>query len=197
MKIKSLPAFAAVALGIVVAGCWYFSPYLMIYQMKAAAQRQDAASFNAYVDYPRVRESVKAQFGSLINDRVQIAGQDIPVIASMGQAMGMMIASKMVDTLVQPETVMKVMQEGRFGVKPAVRSGDDAGTMSQEASSGRGPGDRAWVLDRLGADKAIAYPVSSNDPQNLTHQRVSVVIERRGFADWQLTEVRLPEGMLK
>ena len=196
MKIKAISALV-VALLVALLGYWYYSPYLMVHNMKAAAQAQDAEAFNAYVDYPRVRQSIKAQFGSLVNDRIQASAQTDPTISTLGQAMGSMIASKMIDALVQPETVMKAMQEGRLGGKPAQPIAGKAPTRPQEGVGGGEHEAEEWTMERVGMSKAIAYPISSDDPRNETRQRVSVVIERRGFAAWQLTEVRLPEGMLK
>lgn len=196
MKTKAISALAA-ALLVALLGYWYYSPYLMVHNMKAAAQAQDAEAFNAYVDYPRVRDSIKTQLGALMTDRLPKSDQAHPTIAAMGEAMGVMIAAKMVDALVRPETVMKAMQEGRFGGKPAQVKKENTPPLPQEEGSGRETVAQEWAMDRIGTDKVIAYPASSDDPQNLTHQRVSVVLERRGFASWQMTEVQLPEGMLK
>ncbi|WP_424218019.1 DUF2939 domain-containing protein [Thauera humireducens] len=40
-------------------GYWYFSPYLTLQSMKAAAEAKDAEKLNTYVDYPKLRGSFK------------------------------------------------------------------------------------------------------------------------------------------
>lgn len=41
---------------------WYLSPYLALRGMHEAAVQRDAAAFNAWVDYPRLRDSAKDEW---------------------------------------------------------------------------------------------------------------------------------------
>lgn len=114
---KKLTAAVLGLAALAVAAFWYWSPYWSLYQMRAAARGQDAATFNTYVDYPRLRDSLKEQFASLANDAATgqpassgPAGAD----AAFGKLLGMALVDRLIDELVRPETVMRAMQHGRI-----------------------------------------------------------------------------------
>lgn len=180
MKIKSILAALALALAG-VGSYWYFSPYLTLKSMKAAAQANDADAFNDKVDYPRVRESLKGQMSAMMAEKLGSQGNGS---AALGAMLGMALVNQMVDTLVRPELVMRSMQEGKF--KPAPTTG-------KETSSG-GQVDKKveWTLDRRSTNKVIAY---AQEPGQMESKDFGLVFERSGFADWKLTEVRI--GKLK
>jgi hypothetical protein len=186
MNSKLLKSGLLVA-ALALAAYWYWSPLLTLRQMKSAAVRHDADTFNNYVNYPRVRESLKGQFSALIAaETVQRHGGDVSAAdagATLGAVFGVMMVDRVVDALVRPEAVMHAMQEGRLagaGQPPASPSPSD------KSSKGDTP---RWVGERKGVDK---YVVSASTPGDLPQDRVSLVFERSGFAHWALTEVRMP-----
>jgi hypothetical protein len=100
---------------------------------------------------------------------------------------GMGFVNQMVDAMVRPEFVMKAMQEGKM-VSPAApgrASSPESGTTSAKEPT--------WEFDRKGANKVIAYLVDPENP-GAKSQRAGFVFERNGFADWKLTELRLPDA---
>jgi hypothetical protein len=74
--------------------------------------------------------------------------------------------------------VMCAMQEARVNPLPK----PPAASSSQKA-------DVKWTLDRKGVDKLVAF---GQDPGQPDDKRVGFVFERTGFANWKLTEIRLP-----
>ena len=60
IKISKSVLFAILAVILTIGASWYWSPFLAIKQMQSAAKVGDADTFNDYVDYPRLRESLKA-----------------------------------------------------------------------------------------------------------------------------------------
>ena len=110
MAVNTKSLGAAIVLSIaVVGGYWYYSPYLAIKSMHAAAQKKDAETFNDYVDYPKLRESFKGQFSALVAQKI---GQSDSTngLAVMGAALGLAMANQMIEAMVRPETMMRVMQ---------------------------------------------------------------------------------------
>jgi hypothetical protein len=182
MTSRIIAAVAATAV-LATAAFWHFSPYLALHRMNTAAQALDAETFNAHVDYPRLRENLKAEFSA------HFARQAAPAnnaLARAGMEMGSMIGQAMVggmvDAMVQPDVVMNAMKAGRLdaqeaGVEPRL-GGKDAADAEPD-----------WTTDREGVNTFVVYV---GEPDDTQEQRVGMVMERSGFASWRLAGVRLP-----
>ncbi|MDH0864881.1 DUF2939 domain-containing protein [Mitsuaria sp. GD03876] len=197
MASKSLKV-GAIAVLLGVAAYWYWSPFLAIHQLRAAAKAGDADAFNDHVDYPRLRESLKGQFSAAIGDRMadrapkSDAGRAGAVLGSM---FAVAMTDRMVDALVRPEAVMRIMQEGKLMPKRGSRRAPDGEDQDGEEPRGGSDANRAdgrdpiWSTERKSVDKLVLYARGANQPED---RRTGLVLERRGFASWQLTEIRLP-----
>jgi hypothetical protein len=145
--------------------------------MRSAAVAKDADAFNDHVDYPKLRESMKGQMAALMGEKMGSGAQS--GAESFGAALGMALIGPMVDAFVRPEMVMRSMQDGKF--QPRL-GGDQSESESKSAKETK------WDIERKGMSKVIAY---AHDAEN-KDARPGFVFERYGFADWMLTEVRLP-----
>lgn len=179
------PILAAIFLAVLgLAAYWYWSPFLALRSMQAAAKAQDAATFNAHVDYPRLRASLKVQLAAAMEDKMAASVDAHNPLAALGRMMGGAMVDKLVNAMVRPETVMRGMQSGQFTPRPQAPAPDPAGTP---AATGPQDAKPQWDWVRVGSDKLIAY--QENDSGG---KRVEVVFERSGFANWKLTDLRLP-----
>ncbi|MBS0447980.1 MAG: DUF2939 domain-containing protein [Proteobacteria bacterium] len=176
-----------VLLAVALAGYWYAAPLLTLRAMQTAAARGDAAAFSRHVDYPRLRASLKGELAQQATARWG-GGQNLAG-AAVGALLGLGVVDRLVDALVQPEIVMRVMQEGRM-LPPL----DPRGEPQDRAAGPAGPASTAssdetlhWRQERQGTDRYIAQAWRGRG-----ERRVTLVLERRGFADWQLVEIRLP-----
>ena len=86
---------------------WYYSPYLALNKIRDAAQRKDADAFNEWVDYPKVRESLKGQIAAVMAKKAASSNDEYSLFGTM---LGMALVNLMVDALVRPESVMQAMQ---------------------------------------------------------------------------------------
>lgn len=180
MNTKPLVAALVIA-GAGIGGYWYYSPYLSIQAMRDAAQAKDADAFNDQVDYPKVRENLKAQLSAKMVDSLGTTGNADNGFAALGAMLGMAMINPMVDAFVSPEMVMRSMQQGDF--KPVPPLGQDNPTGETE------PKKVEWTLERKGTNKVIARTQEPGQPE--PNQDFGLVLERYGFADWKLTEIRL------
>lgn len=176
MKTKPLLAAIAVA-AAAVGGYWYYSPYLVLKSMHEAAQRKDADAFNERVDYPKLRESLKGQFEAMMAEKV---GATENGLAAFGVMLGTALVSPMVDALVRPEAVMRAMRNG------AVKQEATAPSQNAQPETEKKP--VQWALERKGFNKVFAYRQQAGKEAD---KDFGVVLERSGFADWKLTEIRL------
>jgi hypothetical protein len=173
---------AVVAAAVAVGAYWYWSPLLAIHSMRSAAERKDADAFNDHVDYPRLRESFKGQLSALMAEKMgksSQSGSDMERAgAALGSMLGMAMVDRLVDAMVRPELVMRAMEEAKVNPLP-----------KPTAASGSQKTDVKWTFDRKGVDKLVAF---GQDPAQPDEKRVGFVFERAGFANWKLTEIRLP-----
>jgi len=155
----------ALAAVVAVAAYWYWSPLLVMHQMKEAVRARDVEAFNSHVDYPALREHMKDD----------IAGK--PGDGAL-DGLGRLLGGVVVDALVRPEAVMFVLEHGDFAKKkhdeqPAVEAPRD----EAPPPAGNKP---KWVTEREGVNRYI-----------IRNDKIALVLVRNGFADWKLTELRL------
>lgn len=170
-----------VAAVFVTAAWWYFSPYLVMLSMRSEIEARDAEAFSAHVDYPSVRESLKAQLAARVSGQASDPDKRISDAESLGKALGRALIAPMVDALVRPEVVMRAMDQGVL--EPRGNPGPKGRNDGPDA------GRKAWKVEREGTDRVV---VAREDPEQNGKRMVAVVFDRRGFADWRLTELRLP-----
>lgn len=123
---KARLAAAALAVIVVALGAWwYFSPFLAVRALQQAARAGDAATFNAHVDYPSVRQSLKVQLSGLLARKLGGGGgESTNPLAALGGMIGQRLIDPLVDALVRPETVMAALQNGRLA-QPAPGAAPD------------------------------------------------------------------------
>jgi hypothetical protein len=189
---------ALVAAVLALAAYWYWSPWLAIHQMRNAAKAGDAAAFNERVDYPLLRENLKGQLSGAIGARAGERSESGSDIARAGAALGSLFATamvdRMVDAFVRPESVMRIMQEGKLMPRrePRAKAPSDAPAEEEgEAEGGQSTSKREpiWTTERQGVDTFILYARRAGQAED---RRTGLVFQRRGFASWVLTEIRLP-----
>lgn len=147
--------------------------------MVSAVKTKDADKFNEYVDYPSLRENFKGQLSAKLGD--VMGSQPNNAFSALGAMLGMTMINQMVDALVRPELVMKMMEEGKTQQlnKPSTDK------QTSEESHTKAP---KWEFERKGSDLVLATPTRKDSKDN---QSV-FVFHRSGYANWKLIEVRLP-----
>jgi hypothetical protein len=199
MASKSIKVLALAAI-VTLAAYWYWSPFLAVRQLQAAAQSRDADAFNQRVDYPKVRASIKRNFSAMFEDNLAKAGADNALAragAAFGARLGGVMVDRFVDTVVRPEMMMRAMQSGELSPMGSKQPGDadQRGNPPGSAPEG-GPAKSKlkWNYERQGVDKLVltATPTEEPDVSGRQKRSLGLVLERSGFANWKLTAVRLP-----
>ena len=185
----------ATAGALVIAGIaayWYWSPYVVVHQMRTAAIDADADSFNEHVDYPQLRDSLKGQLSARISgDLASRSGSGNPIEqagSALGSMLGLALVDRMVDAVVRPEMVMRAMEHGRFQLQnDRQREADNTNADAQAPAKQK----TSWHVERKGVDKVFIH-VDSGDATSKKSD-TAFVMRRDGFANWKLTEIRLPQ----
>lgn len=156
---------------ILVAGIgfgWYFgSPYWTLKQIHSAAEARDGDRLAAYVDFPALRDSLKAELAAAAMAQ---ASQDEEGFGVAGAAIGTAFAGAMVDQMVTESGLREMMrQEDRRG--PAAIEDFDMESIE---------------IERVGLSE---FRLTSKDPEM---KGGAVVFLREGLA-WKVAGVRLPD----
>lgn len=104
---------AVMAAVIIIASCglWYFeSPAWTLKGLKDAAQSNDADALNAYIDYPALRESLKAELMARLSAETR---KDKSGLGALGMAVGSAVMGPVIDELVSPEGMRAALLANR------------------------------------------------------------------------------------
>ena len=207
-----------IALLMALAAYWYWSPFLAVRDLQKAAQAGDADTFNSHVDYPRLRESLKTQLSALLAQKMGATPDNGNPLAALGGMIGQRLLNPLVDAMVRPDVVMAAMKSGQWGrgaaapavpaaaaVAPPVPGPPGAQLVppavpAPPATAAAPSADDArnrWVIERQGASRMTAYAVDPARPDEADADRLGLVFERSGFADWKLTDIRLPAAAFR
>jgi hypothetical protein len=168
-----------VAGGVIAAflsgGLLYASPYLTLYQMYQAVERRDAQAISNSVDFPALRESVKANLQSVVLK--ETAKQNNPILNLIGAALGGALADPVIDNMVTPQGVMALLEGQRL-------QAGNGGTQSLS--------EKAAQVDVNPRYESLNRFVVGVKPKGEDVPPVDVVLSREGLG-WKITEVRLPK----
>lgn len=98
-----------VVLLLVVAGWWFSGPYLTVHGLSQAIEQRDSARLDRYVDFPRVRLSLRAQVSDYL---VRQAGPGVASspFGALLYGLGDQLGGAAVDTLITPMGIGALLQ---------------------------------------------------------------------------------------
>lgn len=161
-----------IGLGLAAAalfGGWYYaSPLYAMNALRDAAQSGSEEALEGSVDFPVLRDNLKAEF----RDRLagELGGDGGGNLGDLGTSIGMAMIDPIVDGLVTPEAIATVVRQGN--VLPQGR-GDATSQPSGEAE---------WTVER-GLSRFTARQAEGE---------TALVFERRGLG-WKLVGIDLPK----
>jgi hypothetical protein len=176
-----------IALAALAGAGLYATPYLTVQQMRAAAEQRDAARLAGHVDFPALRASLKSGVqarlaGSQRNER----GEPTPA-STMGAAVAGALLGPLVDALITPEALGRILQ----GQRPASAAvgiggrnvGDQAGDPAGEPAEA--------LQTEMGYESPSRFVFSVRRAGD-GEEPVDLVLHREGLLQWKLAELRLP-----
>ena len=167
-------ALAVVALIIAAGVTWYLaSPGWTLHQMKAAADANDPDALNSYIDYPALREDLKAEITSQMRAE---AKKDKSGFGGLG--LGLALGTAMIGPVIHGLVTPAVMRAALM----AKRDQAQIKAAPQAASALRVPDDP--VIVRRGFSEFLV--TSKQQPKS------GLVFKRYGLS-WKLSGVDLPQ----
>jgi Protein of unknown function (DUF2939) len=166
-----IAALAAAALIIAAGATWYLaSPGWTLHQMKAAADANDPDALNPYIDYPALREDLKAE---VMGQAMAEAKKDNSGFGRLSLAIGTAMIGPLIDGLVTPAGMRAALR--------AKREQPESKVAPKGASALRVPDDP--VIVRRGLSEFLV--ASKRQPKG------GLVFKRHGLS-WKLSGVDLP-----
>lgn len=166
-----IAAVAAALLVIAAGALWYFeSPAWTLKGMKDAAQSNDADALNAYIDYPPLREDLKAEIMARMTAE---AKKDKSGLGGLGFAIGTAMIGPVIDGLVTPAGMRKALTAERDQAKA---------TLATKAGSPLHVPDDPVIVRRGFSEFLVT---SKREPKG------GLVFKRHGLW-WKLSGVDLP-----
>jgi hypothetical protein len=163
-------------LAVLFAAVWmYFTPYLAMNRLQKAAKTGDTEALNELVDFPSLRESVKTNVRSAVENSVSRSHNPLAVLGGM---LAGAVASPVVDAVVTPSGIA-ALTEGR---RPGQRDRDgDEGVRVKDVTVKRGYEDLDHFIVRF-------------QDRNDGKEKLALVLRRDGLYHWKLTGIRLPNA---
>ena len=155
---------------------WYIaSPYVSVYQMRSAAENRDAEKLSEYIDFPALKEDLKASFSAKMMAEAAKAPSDEP-FAAAGSMFAMALIGPMIDAMVTPQAVAMMMKGEK--PTPANMAGLPAASQSEPKISTSYKG-------------LNTFAVTVSEPEN-QDSHFKLIFKRHGFFTWKLTSAELP-----
>ena len=160
----------AIALGVL----FYFSPLLALNSLRDAAIKGNKEKLSSLIDFPAVRENVKAQALSAINKGME-KEKDNP-FAALGVMVSGAVADNIVNTFITPEGIAKSLKD---------KSDRDVKAISENPKASISRPRLRWI------NSNIAYVdfYDKNSPKDKT----TFEFKRLGLFSWQRKGIQFPE----
>jgi hypothetical protein len=164
-------------LAVLFAGVWlYFTPYIALNKLQKAARQGDQQAMAELVDFPSLRESVKGNVRSAVENSV---GRERNPIGVLGGILAGAVAGPVVDAVVTPQGIAALTEGERPGQRR--RGGDDADSRLRVK-------DVKVKRGYEGFDLFVVHFVGKEDGK----ERMALLMRRDGIANWRLSGIRVP-----
>ena len=187
--------WGGIVLALLAAALFYATPYITLFRIHRAVERSDAEAVSLHVDFDLLRESVRAKVTSEITRNAPQGA-----MAGLGQAVALGVANQMVDSMVSPAGVMRLM-EGKGALtqlsglvqKPAAPSSPVP--PAPPAAGGPSPAPEAAAAARERARIRVSYQDWSQVRVGLQDTPGALIFRRDGWVGWRLSAIEWPDGM--
>lgn len=165
----------AIVVGLLLlGGGWYFaSPYLALKNMQTAVEARDADALSAQIDFPALREDLKAEMAAVMMAEAQKKGSQDAAAAMLGAA----FADKMIDGMVSPTGIKVLMANADKGA--AV--GEAGMTITPDVNKLNSDN---FDIERSGFSEFKLR--NKKDPEN------GAIVFRRDGLGWKLVGIDIP-----
>lgn len=178
-------ASLGVALALLIAG-YFASPILALHSLTVAAKAGDRDRLEQGVDFPAVRESLKAQLKTAMTRKFEEDPKlrDNP-FAAFGQLLLGSVVDKAVDSYATPDAIASMVATNE---PPKTISSSPAGPVLEPAK----PKAKSETEVRYGYQDLDHFRAAYSDRKHGADEPFVLILERRGIFGWKLIRIELP-----
>ena len=176
-------------IGLLVIGTvvWlYFTPYLSLMGMRSAAENRDAKAFCSYIDFPVLKDNLKAELNAKVSAEMNKRGIGDNPLSGLARAMEPAISDNLVDVYISPDAIERAFKDYDINQPPS-SSGVRAPTFANETLNpnflSEEHGEVSSSYESLN-EFAVSYKPKSGIGSRL-------IFDRRGLWGWKLVNIKL------
>ena len=195
----------------VAALAFYSTPYIALYSIHRAVERNDAEAVSRYVDFPVLRENIREKVLAHMAAATPEVSSHGRGLADLSQRLAVTAANQMVDRMVSPEGVVvllggagslpqlsqlpqrspspQVQQPSATPVPPSPQASPGPQAQGQGAAPAV---DVAQARSRA-RDVRVTYQGWSKVRVGVPREPGALIFRRDGLWGWRLVAVELPE----
>ena len=183
--------WGGIVVALLAAALFYATPYITLFRIHRAVERSDAEAVSRHVDFDALRENVRAKVTSEITRNAPQGA-----MAGLGQVMALGVANQVVDSMVSPTGVMRLMEgKGALAQLSGVAQRPaEPPTQTQPAPPPQAPSPDISVA-RERARIRVSYQDWSQVRVGLQDTPGALIFRRDGWVGWRLSAIEWPEGM--
>lgn len=177
MKSKTVIRLA-IAAGVVFIAAYAASPIVAARGLVSAAKSGNVAALERHVDFPAFRDSLKDQLGQRLMGELGKSKSDRGM-AALGMVFGKSLIEGVVDTLITPDTIATMVQQGEA---PSARQALKGDRLPDKPDSRVR---QSWSYRGL---NTFAVTLTRDDKPD---EQVALLMSRRNLFQWKLSGVDL------
>ena len=198
-KGKWIP-IALLVMGIVILlGVFsYASPYISIWRLGSALEKNDTATVVSYIDVPRFRDSLRSEVKTLISGGLDIIpGAKFTPLGFLGTKLVETSLDYLIETQLTEENIVKILEGQRPSLDPktdgtsaadGTSSSPGQSGMDKNSSSTEGEGNSSSVTTEIVRDSLGSFRVIYK--KNGIHL-FDLLWEGNGFTGWKVVGIKL------
>lgn len=168
-----------IIIAIAVAGYFYFSPYLAVRDLRVALVESDAAGLDEVVDFPQLREGLKAQLNAMMLKETA-SELDANPFGALAVGLGSKLVDSLIDAIVTPH--------GLATLSRGDSSQHESLNISSASPRSSTPPKRPFENARLSHDSLSRFSMRVPDDKG---GEIRFIFRRTGVK-WRLADVLIP-----
>ena len=189
---KQLLGLAAAGTGALLGVYYAASPWLTVNKLKQAFEKKDTRQIEKIVDFPELREDFKevAKATVMKNAAKELEGNPF---AALGMMMANALIDPLIDSVISPAGLQALLSTGEMSVQPNDVLNENNSWSSKESTTEEfKPSPDLSV--KMNYTDLNEFKIELSNKKVIA-EPISLFMERKGFADWKVTGIDIPQSI--